>query len=109
MCLSVTRFTGEEAGRVFREGFDGLLHQSSAVRQEQHALGPVGAHQHIRQRNDGSGFAGACRHHDKRLALVVILKSFGDAADGALLIIAPSDFFVRLRFGQVAAGQAALG
>jgi len=51
--------------QVCLEGIDGLVDQCHAVGQEQHALGPVGAHQYVGQRDDGARLAGSGGHHQK--------------------------------------------
>jgi hypothetical protein len=51
--------------QVGLEGIDGLVDQGYAVGQEQHALGPVGAHQHVGQRDDRARLAGAGGHHQQ--------------------------------------------
>ena len=78
-------------GQVLLEGVDGLIHQSDAVGEEQHALRPVAAHQQIAQRDDRARLARAGRHDDQRLALVVALKRFADPADRARLVVPLDD------------------
>jgi hypothetical protein len=46
------------------ESVHGLIHQRHTVRQEEHALGPVAAHEQIRQRDDGPCFPRAGRHDE---------------------------------------------
>ena len=94
--------------QVGLEGADGLVHQGDAIGEEQHALGPVAAHQQIDQRDHGAGFAGAGCHHHQGAALVLGFEGFGDAADGAVLIDALDDIGIRRGIGEGAAAGAAL-
>jgi hypothetical protein len=73
------------------EGIDGLVDQRHTVGQEQHALGPVGAHQHVDQRDHRARLAGAGGHHHQGLALAVRLKGVTHAAHGALLVVPLDD------------------
>ena len=73
------------------EGVHRLVHQRDAVGEKQHALDPVAAHQQIAQRDHRARLAGAGRHYEQRLALVVVLERLGNAADGARLVVALDD------------------
>ena len=73
------------------KGIHRLTDQRHAVGKEQDPLGPVAAHQHVGQRNDGARLAGAGGHHHQGLALVIHLEGFADAADGAGLVVAFDD------------------
>ena len=70
------------------EGIDRLIHQRHPVGEEEHALGPVAAHQQIGERDHRARLASTRRHHEQRLAVVVALEGLGDAADGAGLVVA---------------------
>ena len=90
------------------EGRDGLIDKSYAVGKKQHALRPVAAHEHVDQGDDRTRLAGTGRHYQQGLALVVHLKSFADATDGAGLVVALDDGWVDDSLGQFLAAAAAL-
>jgi hypothetical protein len=56
---------GRRVRQMRLEGVHGLVDQRHTVGQEQHALGPVGAHQHVGQRDDRACLAGASGHHQQ--------------------------------------------
>jgi hypothetical protein len=56
------------AGQVLLEHAIGLAQQLAAVTQEQDALGPAGAHEHVDQRDRDAGLAGAGGLDQERLA-----------------------------------------
>jgi len=95
-------------GQVPLEGVHCLVDQRHAVRQEQHALRPVAAHQQVGQRDHRAGLARARGHHQQRLAVVVALEGLGDAPDAARLIEALDDCRVDIGAGQRLATAAAL-
>ena len=73
------------------EGIDRLIHQRHPVGEEEHALGPVAAHEQVGERDHRACLASTRRHHEQRLAVVVALEGLGDAADGAGLVVALDD------------------
>ena len=90
------------------EGIHRLVHQRHSVGQEQHPLGPVGAHQHIGQRDHRARLARTGGHHCQRLAQVVFLEGLADAAHRPHLVVALNDAGVDRRCGQRLAAGAAL-
>ena len=90
------------------EGPERLVHQRRTVGEEQHALGPSGAHQHVDQRDHRAGLARAGRHHQQRLALRLNLESAGDVADRALLVGTLDDLSVDCHLAEALAALAAL-
>ena len=95
-------------GQVGLEGVDGLVHQRHAVGQKQHALGPACTHEQVHQRNHRAGFARTRGHDHQRLAVLVALKGFGNAANGALLVVALHNARRNRQAGQRFARSAAL-
>jgi len=90
------------------ERADRLFDQRHAVGQEQDALGPVAAHQHIGQGDDGAGLAAAGGHHQQGFALILNFKGFASAAHGPVLVVTLNDVRVDDRLGQLLATAAAL-
>src|SRR5207249_4521066 len=86
--------------QMLLEGVDGLVHESDAVRQKQHALDPVAPHQQIAEGNDRTGLPRTGRHHDQGFPLAVTLERFGDVTNGAVLIVAFYDDAVDRCIGQ---------
>ena len=82
---------GRGVGQVTLEGIDRLIHQRHPVGEEEHALGPVAAHEQVGERDHRACLASTRRHHEQRLAVVVALEGFGDAADGPGLVVAVDD------------------
>ena len=95
-------------GQVGLEGVHSLVHQSHTVGQKEHALGPVGTHEQVHQRNHRAGLARAGGHHHQGFAVLVALKGFGNAADGALLVMALHNARCNRQAGQRLARGAAL-
>ena len=85
-----------------------LIDQSNTVGEEEDSFGPVAAHQHIGQGNDGARLAGASGHHDQGLALVIHFKACANPAHGAILVIAFDDVGVDNGIGQFFAAAAPL-
>jgi hypothetical protein len=82
---------GRGVGQVTLEGVDRLIHQRHPVGEEEHALGPVAAHEQVGERDHRTRLASSRRHHEQRLAVVVALEGLRDAADGAGLVVALDD------------------
>ena len=82
---------GRGVGQVALEGIDRLIHQRHPVGEEEHALGPVAAHEQVGERDHRACLASTRGHHEQRLAVVVALEGLGDAADGAGLVVALDD------------------
>ena len=82
---------GRGVGQVALEGIDRLIHQRHPVGEEEHALGPVAAHEQVGERDHRACLASTRRHHEQRLAVVVALEGLGDAANGAGLVMALDD------------------
>ena len=95
-------------GQVLLEGIDRLVHQRHPVGQEQDALGPVAAHQHVGQRDHGAGLARSGGHHQQGAALAVHLEAVADPAHRAGLVMALDDRTVDDRLGRALAAAAAL-
>ena len=91
------------------ERADRLIDQRDTVGEEEDALRPVAAHQQVDQRDDRAGLAGARRHDQQRLALVVLLEGLADPADRARLVVPLDDRAVDLRAGQATCGCDAAG
>jgi hypothetical protein len=82
--------------QMLLEGPDRLVHQRHAVGQEEHSLGPVGAHQQVAEGDHRARLACAGGHHQQGLALLLLRKVFADALDGPLLVVALHDLLVDL-------------
>ena len=95
-------------GQVLLEGVDRLVHQRHPVGQEQDALGPVAAHQHIGQRDHGAGLARSGGHHQQGAALAVHLEAVADPAHRTGLVMALDDRAVDDGLGRALAAAAAL-
>ena len=95
-------------GQMHLESFHRLIDQGHAVGQEQNALHPISAHQHVDQRNHGARLPGAGGHFHQGAAAVFLFKRFRDAANGAVLVVALHNGVVDLHRGQQAARPAAL-
>ena len=82
------------------EGVHRLAHERHTIGQEQDALRPIGPHQQIGERDHRPRLAGAGRHHQQRLALVVLFDGLRDSADRAGLIEALDDRSVDILRGE---------
>ena len=87
-------------GQMPLEGIDRLVHQRHPVRQEEDALGPVAAHQQVAQRDHRAGLARTRRHHQQRLAVMVVFKGLGNPADAACLVEPANDGRIDLGLSQ---------
>jgi hypothetical protein len=61
---------GRRIGQMRLEGVDRLVDQRHAVREKQHALGPVALHEQVAERDDRARLAGARGHDNKRFPVV---------------------------------------
>ena len=91
------------------EGFYRLIDERNAVGEEKNALYPIAAHQKIGKGDDGARLAGAGRHHDQSLAVIVLLESLANPADRAVLVVTLDDLAVDFRVLQRTAGTCAAG
>ncbi len=91
-------------GQQFSEILVGLTNQRSPVRKEQDILHPTSLHQHIRQGNGHTGFAGA-GGHDQQGVTAILHECVAGGGDGFFLIGTTGDGFIDLRRRNILPGS----
>jgi hypothetical protein len=74
-------------GQVRLKAFTAWFTSATRSARNSTRFAPVAAHQQVGQRDHRARLAGAGRHHEQRLAVVVALEGLGDAADGPRLVV----------------------
>ena len=101
--LLLAQIRHRQIGQQVHKAALGLGDEGVAVSEKEHVLYPAALQQHLHERYDRPGLAGAGGHDQQGLAAVLLAEGLAHGLDGALLIVASGNAPVDLDVFQAGA------